>query len=132
MKLDLKQIMQDLPVQNYIKENFRKIPYGYEYKIPSVLCHLEYNLIILYNNDVTNERFYIGLTDKPEIVYWAKDIKDDWRIDLINITKTELFQQQIMLDIPGLDMEFIEYSRKIYLKVLKDFFPSYYRNPFKN
>lgn len=129
--IDLKQIMQDLPVQNFTPKNFVKFDYGFSYKVPSVQCEIEQNMIRLYWNTLGN-RLYISLTERtPEICYWADDPSDDWGIDLKICTKSDLFQQQIMIDMFGLDMEFVEYSKQIYLKVLKEFYPWKYQNPFE-
>lgn len=130
--IDLKQIMQDLPVQNFIKKNFNKNPHKFEYKIPSIECVITDNTIQLYHNDV-GEVLYISLSSKyPSICYWATDVMEDWDVDLKSTrSNSDLFQEHIQRDMFGLDIEFVEYSRLIYLKVLKEFFPWKYENPFE-
>lgn len=115
------QIMQDLPVQNFIKSNFKRGEFAYTYKLSTVKCGM-YEAFISF--PTSKGKLYLVLGNYPVLAYHAECIDDDWSFDLNDInSNADLFLSHIQKNLFSLDYKFCEYLKEVNRHVLKEFFP---------
>lgn len=121
--IDYNQIMQDLPVQNFIKSNFNRDPdyMGYTYKVQNVRCIVSESFISF---PTIEGKLYLTIGMFPELAYHATIIDDDWNVELNEIqTNADLFSLHLEKNMFGMDYKFCEYLKALRLQVIKEFFP---------
>lgn len=121
--IDYNQIMQDLPVQNFIKSNFKRDPdyMGYSYKIQNVRCIVSESFISF---PTIEGKFYLTIGNYPEAAFHAEKLEDDWGFELNDIhSNADLFNIHVEKNMFGMDYNFCEYLKALRVQVIKEFFP---------
>lgn len=119
--IDYNLIMQDLPVKNFIKSNFKRGEFAYTYKLSTVKCGM-YESFISF--PTSKGKLYLTIGKFPELAYHATIIDDDWNVELNDIqTNADLFNLHLQQNMFGLDYKFCEYLKALRVQVIKEFFP---------
>lgn len=120
--INYEQIMKDLPVQNFIKSNFRRMKTTYTNKSSTVECHI-YNLLITFY--LGDKMLYLLMGKKPILKYYdALCINTGWSINLNEIqSDADLFALHVKDNLFRLDYKFCEYLKELNTQVFKEFFP---------